>query len=267
MNAPIGIFDSGLGGLTVYGEIARALPFEELIYVGDTARVPYGVKSAETVTRYSQEICEFLSQLGVKAIVVACNTASALALPKLLNHYAVPILGVLEPGAQAAVQATQTGSIGVIGTAGTIRSGSYSQAIHRRLPAARVVSQACPLFVPLVEEGWNHHPVTEEIAEIYLGAWRDSDLDTLILGCTHYPLLKEVIQKVLGPRVRLVDSAQETAVELQTMLEAKGLLSSSQRAGKHRIFTTDAPEKLSELAMRFLGRPMPEAELAALGAA
>jgi len=267
VDLPIGIFDSGLGGLTVFSEITKLLPNEDLIYVGDTARVPYGIKSAETVTRYSLEICDFLNHLGVKAIVVACNTASAFALPTLLKHYPVPLLGVLEPGAQAAVQATRSGSIGVIGTAGTIKSQSYPTAIKKLMPMARVVSRACPLFVPLVEEGWNRHRVTEEIAEIYLGEWRQSELDTLILGCTHYPLLKEVIQKTLGPSVELVDSAQETAKALKQLLFNQGLLSASHEVGSHRFFTTDAPEKLSELAQRFLGQEMAEVELAILGAA
>lgn len=267
MDAPIGIFDSGLGGLTVFREIARELPFENLIYVGDTARVPYGVKSAETVTRYSREICDFLSQLKVKAIVVACNTASALALPKIRDQYGIPLLGVLEPGATAAVAATRSGSIGVIGTSGTIRSESYARAILERMPKARVLSRACPLFVPLVEEGWTDHEVTRQVAEIYLGDWRDDQLDTLILGCTHYPLLKGPIQQVFGHEVTLVDSAQETAKALARLLKERILLSGRVQAGSHRVFTTDAPEKWNELAQHFLGGSLPDAELAALGAA
>jgi glutamate racemase len=267
MDAPIGIFDSGLGGLTVFREIARELPCENLIYVGDTARVPYGVKSAETVIRYSREICDFLRELKVKAIVVACNTASALALPVIAPQYSLPLLGVLEPGATAAVRATRSGSIGVIGTPATIKSGSYPQAIFRQMPKAEVLSRACPLFVPLVEEGWIDHAVTREVAEIYLGSWRGGSLDTLILGCTHYPLLKGVIQEILGEKIKLVDSARETAGALHRLLKEKSLLSPKAHPGTHRVFTTDAPEKLSELAERFLGHSLPDAELAALGAA
>jgi glutamate racemase len=265
MDAPIGIFDSGLGGLTVLREISQNLPGEDLIYVGDTARVPYGVKSPDTVRRYSQEICDFLVHFKVKAIVVACNTASALALPKIQSFYPVPMLGVLEPGVQAAIAATRSQSIGVIGTPGTIKSESYPLAIQHRLPQARVVSRACPLFVPLVEEGWTEHQVTRDIAEIYLGEWRGGPLDTLILGCTHYPLLKKVIQGVLGKQVTLVDSALETAKVLHAMLAEKGLLSERQIGGKHRYFTTDAPQKLSELAARFLGHEMTHVELTDLG--
>ena len=267
MDAPIGIFDSGLGGLTVLKEIARELPFENLIYVGDTARVPYGVKSPETVTRYSREICDFLSQLQVKAIVVACNTASALALPKIREAYSIPLIGVLEPGVTAAVRATKSGSIGVIGTPGTIKSGSYTKAILARMPEARILSRACPLFVPLVEEGWTDHEVTHRVAQIYLDEWRNDQLDTLILGCTHYPLLKDVIQSVLGDSVSLVDSAQETAKAVQRLLHERNLLTNKVQTGTHRVFTTDTPEKWNELAQRFLGQTLPNAELAALGAA
>ena len=265
MDAPIGIFDSGLGGLTVLREIERALPAEDLIYVGDTARVPYGVKSPETVTRYSKEICDFLLKQGVKAIVIACNTSSALALETLRPNYQLPILGVLEPGAAAATAATRSQAIGVIGTEGTIRSGGYTQAIQRKSPQAKVVSRACPLFVPLVEEGWAHHEVTRQIAEIYLGEWRGKGIDTLILGCTHYPVLKPLIQEVL-PGVTLVDSAQATAKALQELLSGQGLLASGSGRGRQRFFTTDAPQKLSELAARFLGHELGPVELTNLGA-
>lgn len=264
MDSPIGIFDSGLGGLTVLREIERALPAEDLIYVGDTARVPYGIKSPETVTRYSREICEFLIKLGVKAIVVACNTSSALALETLRPHFSLPLLGVLEPGAQAAVAATRSQAIGVIGTEGTIKSGGYAQAIQRLSPQAKVVSRACPLFVPLVEEGWAHHEVTRQVAEVYLGEWRGNGIDTLILGCTHYPVLKPLIQEIL-PGVTLVDSAQATAKALQALLGEDGMLKSSGQAGSRRFFTTDAPQKLSELAARFLGHALGPVELTNLG--
>lgn len=261
MNAPIGIFDSGLGGLTVMREISRLLPGEDLIYVGDTARVPYGVKSPETIRRYSQEICDFLVSLGVKAIVVACNTASALALESIRDHYQVPLLGVVEPGAQAAVQVTRRQSIGVIGTSGTIKSQTYPQAILKRLPQAQVQSRACPLLVPLVEEGWIDHEVTRRVAEIYLQAWRGGVIDTLILGCTHYPVLKDVLQEVIGKEVVLVDSAFETAQALQSLLTRRGLMGSAAQTGRHQYFTTDAPQKLHELAARFLGQDIERVEL------
>jgi glutamate racemase len=250
-----------LGGLTVFREIEKALPNEDLIYVGDTARVPYGVKSAETVTRYSQEICDFLLRLEVKAIVVGCNTVSAQALPKLREWYQVPLLGVLEPGVEAAVQASRTQSIGVIGTEGTIKSGSYARAIRARLPHASVQSQACPLFVPLVEEGWIHHEVTKRVADIYLGSWSRGEIDTLILGCTHYPLLKNVLREVLGGEVVLVDSALETAKALNSLLQEQGLIAAHSGPGRHRYFSTDAPEKMRDLASRFLGHELPEVTL------
>lgn len=265
MDLPIGIFDSGLGGLTVLREIEKALPSEDLIYVGDTARVPYGIKSAETVTRYSKEICDFLVGQGVKAIVVACNTSSALALESIRPLYSVPLLGVIEPGAQAAAAATRRQTIGVIGTEGTIKSQSYPQAIRRRLPHAQVESRACPLFVPLVEEGWARHEITRQVAEVYLSPWKSQDLDTLILGCTHYPILKPLLQEVMGSEVVLVDSAQETAKALRELLEERGLLAKDSKPGTPRFFTTDAPQKMVELAARFLGHEISSAELAKLG--
>jgi glutamate racemase len=264
VDRPIGIFDSGLGGLTVAREIARLLPGESLIYVGDTARVPYGVKSADTVHRYSQEICDFLVAQDVKAIVVACNTASALALPRMHGQYRIPLLGVVEPGARAAVATTRNQSIGVIGTPATIKSETYPQAISRYLPEATVQSRACPLFVPLVEEGWINHEVTRRVAEIYLGDWRGASVDTLILGCTHYPVLKGMIQEVLGQEVTLVDSALETAQALKAMLTERGMASPRPRGG-HRYLTTDAPQKLHELAPRFLGHDLDQVELTDLG--
>ncbi len=260
MNAPIGVFDSGLGGLTVLREIERVLPKENLLYVGDTARVPYGVKSAETVTRYAQEICDFLLGQGVKAIVVACNTVSAVALPVLRESYSVPIIGVLEPGAQAAARRSRGGQIAVIGTESTIRSQSYPKAILRHMPQAQVSSRACPLFVPLVEEGWIDHEVTEQVARIYLEEGLAS-IDTLILGCTHYPLLKTVLQRVLGEDVCLVDSAEETAQALAGLLEAQGLLNRKGPESVRRYFSTDAPEKMRDMAQRFLGHAVESVQL------
>ncbi len=260
MDTPIGVFDSGLGGLTVLREIERVLPGENLLYVGDTARVPYGVKSAETVTRYAQEICDFLLGQGVKAIVVACNTVSAVALPVLRETYSVPIIGVLEPGAQAAARWSRGGQIAVIGTESTIRSHSYPKAILRHMPQAQVQSRACPLFVPLVEEGWLDHEVTERVARIYLGEGLGA-IDTLILGCTHYPLLKAVLQRVLGDGVRLVDSAEETAQALAGLLEERGLLNRKGTPPVRRYFSTDAPEKMRDMAQRFLGHAVDSVQL------
>jgi glutamate racemase len=267
MNGPIGIFDSGLGGLTVFREIERALPGEDLIYVGDTARVPYGVKSAETVTRYSQEICDFLLRQKVKAIVVACNTASALALPQLKNIYSIPLLGVLEPGVQAALRVSRSASVGVIGTTGTIQSESYARALRHRQAEIKVESVACPLFVPLVEEGWIDHEVTRRVAQIYLQGMKRDSIDTLILGCTHYPLLKNILQETLGEGVSLVDSAWETAQSLVGLLREKNLLKPSTPRGEHRYYSTDAPHKMRALAKRFLGHELENIQLTDLGVA
>ncbi|HEU5153428.1 MAG TPA: glutamate racemase, partial [Gemmatimonadales bacterium] len=210
-SAPIGIFDSGIGGLTVTHSIFERLPHESTIYFGDTARVPYGPKSPDTVRRYSLEILHWLLGQGVKLVVVACNTSTAHALQALRSESPVPVIGVIEPGATAAVSATRGGPIGVIGTAGTIASNAYAKAIHALEPGARVEQVACPLFVPLVEEGWFEHPAAQLIAEEYLGSLRGVGVDALVLGCTHYPLLKPLLGRVMGSQVKLIDSAQETA--------------------------------------------------------
>ena len=211
---PVGVFDSGIGGLTVAHEILRQLPAESLVYFGDTARVPYGPKSPDTVCRYSREISAFLRDQDVKAIVVACNTATAHALPMLRDELPIPVLGVVEPGARAAVRASAGGHIGVIGTAGTIRSGAYERAIRDLDPDARITTRACPLLVPLVEEGWIDHPVTQAVAREYVEPLVEQGINALVLGCTHYPLLKRLLCGVLGPGVSLIDSAAETAGEL-----------------------------------------------------
>lgn len=263
-SAPIGIFDSGLGGLTVCAAIESSLPGENLIYLGDTARVPYGVKSPDTVTRYSEEICDFLIAKGVKAIVVACNTASALALPRLKGRYSIPLLGVLEPGVEAALISHRGGKVGVIGTEATIRSESYPRALMQADPEIQVLSQACPLFVPLVEEGWIDHPVTREVAEIYLGPWREASLDAIILACTHYPLLKEVLRQSLSPDVVWVDSALETARVLGEVLKKENLLNRGDQAGSRQYFTTDAPQKMQSLAQAFLGHALGEVRVVQL---
>lgn len=222
-NAPIGVFDSGIGGLTVVRRIVDLLPNESILYFGDTARVPYGPKSADTVRRYAHEAASFLLSRGVKLIVIACNTVSAHAMTALRSTLPVPVLGVVEPGARAAVRATQSRRIGVIGTAGTIASGAYDLAVRRKLPEARVYAQSCPLFVPFVEEGWVEHPSARLVAAEYLRPLQEMDVDVLILGCTHYPALRELIADVMGPGVTLVDSAEEAAKDVRACLDDRGL--------------------------------------------
>lgn len=251
-NRPIGIFDSGLGGLTVLQAVNRLMPEENLIYFGDTAHVPYGSKSRETVTRYSLEIARFLAGRRIKALVVACNTSSALALEAVARSLEVPVLGVILPGADAAAAATHNRRVGIIGTEATIASGAYSKALKARLPGVRVEPLACPLFVPLVEEGWWGHPATLLAARQYLRPLQRSGIDTLILGCTHYPLLKGVLRRVMGPSVRLIDSAQQTALETQRLLITLGLRRSGGR-GRNRFFVSDAPQRFFKLARRLLG--------------
>jgi glutamate racemase len=258
--APIGVFDSGIGGLTVVHELMRQLPHERIIYFGDTARVPYGNKGPETVQRYSREIADFLESRGVKAIVVACNTATAHALPMLRAERAIPVIGVVEPGARAAVSATRGGVIGVIGTAGTIRSGAYERAIHALRPDARVDAQACPLFVPLVEEGWTDREATRLIANEYLAPLMRDHVDTLVLGCTHYPLLKPLLRDLLGPEVRLIDSAQETAAETGRLLHAQGLDAPPSATPRHHFVCSDEPSRFLALGQRFLGSAIDRVE-------
>ena len=263
--APIGVFDSGIGGLTVARELMWQLPNESIIYFGDTARVPYGPKSPDTVRRYSREISEFLLRQGVKAVVVACNTATAHALPALRAELPVPVLGVVEPGARAAVDATQGGEIGVIGTVGTINSGAYERAIRALRPEAHVTARACPLFVPLVEEGWIEHEASRLIAHEYLDALVDTHVDTLVLGCTHYPLLKRLIGETVGRRVRLIDSAEETASETGRVLAEAGLRAPVGTTPSHRFVASDAPDHFLRLAQRFLGAPLERVETVTLG--
>jgi len=252
---PIGVFDSGIGGLTVAHEIMRQLPHESIVYFGDTARVPYGPKSPDTVCRYSTEIAAFLRDQHVKAIVVACNTATAHALPMLREGLPVPVIGVVEPGARAAVRAGggAGGHIGVIGTAGTIRSGAYERAIRALDPDARITARACPLFVPLVEEGWIDHPVTRQIAQEYLEPLLQADISALVLGCTHYPLLKPLLGRVLGPKVALIDSAAETAAELGRILREHKLQAPADAAPTYRFVASDDPLQFLQLGQAFLG--------------
>lgn len=253
---PVGVFDSGIGGLTVAQEITRLLPNEQIVYFGDTARVPYGTKSRESVIRFSKDNMNVLLKYGVKVVVIACNTSTSWALGVIRREYAVPVIGVIEPGSRRAVEVSQSGRIGVIATQSTVASGKYARTIERLLPRARVVSRPCPLFVPLVEEGWLDGKVTESVAEEYLAPLRREGVDTLILGCTHYPLLRPVIQKVMGRGVTLVDSAAETAREIQALLESKGLFRRASRPPRHEFLVSDEPEHFRTLAKRFLGHDL-----------
>ena len=254
-DAPIGVFDSGVGGLTVAREIMRQIPNEKLIYFGDTARVPYGSKSKETITKYSRQIVHFLQEQQVKAIVVACNTASAYALDELEKEIDIPIIGVVKPGARAAVEATRNLKIGVIGTEGTIGSCIYSTYINEIDQAVQVIGKACPLFVPLVEEGLWQDPVTDEIAARYLNELIGCGIDTLILGCTHYPLIRSTVGKVMGERVTLVNPAYETARELKELLRREQLLNSRKPGlgnNHYRFYVSDMADKFQSFANSIL---------------
>ena len=264
-DAPIGIFDSGIGGLTVARAIYDRLPRESTVYFGDTARVPYGPKSPETVRRYSLEILQWLVGQGVKLIVVACNTSTAHALDALQATSPVPVLGVIQPGARAAVDGTGGGPIGVIGTAGTIASNAYARAIHALRPDARVEQVACPLFVPLVEEGWFEHAAAALIATEYLQPLRDAGVATLVLGCTHYPLLKPLLGRVMGPGVRLIDSAEETARAVEGTLAERRLAAPSGGRVSHRFVVSDDEARFRLVGLRFLGDRLGKAEVIALG--
>jgi glutamate racemase len=263
--APIGIFDSGIGGLTVARAIYERLPHESTIYFGDTARVPYGPKSPEAVRRYSLEILEWLVAQGVKAVVIACNTSTAHALPELREASPVPVLGVIEPGARAAVAAAGAGSIGVIGTAGTVASGAYERAIHRLAPGATVHQRACPLLVPLVEEGWFDHPATTIVADEYLRELRDARVGALVLGCTHYPLLRPLLQRVMGPGTTLVDSGEATAEALETVLCERGLRAEPRGKTTHRFAVSDDEARFRRVGSLFLGDRLGCAEVVPLG--
>lgn len=249
----IGIFDSGVGGLTVLRELTKALPQEDTIYFGDTARVPYGTKSPDTVIRYSQEIAAFLIKQDIKLLVVACNTASAVALPTLRRTLPIPVVGVIEPGAKRAVEVTRSGIVGIIGTSGTVRSSAYSRAIKRLNPAISVLARPCPLFVPLAEEGWTDNEVAQMTAHLYLDELRQASIDTLVLGCTHYPLLKKIIADVMGPSVTLVDSAEETARTVAAILKDKNMLRPPEEQGNHHYYVTDVPAGFIRVGNRFLG--------------
>jgi glutamate racemase len=249
---PIGVFDSGIGGLTVVSALRELLPNETIFYLGDTARVPYGGKSAATVERYSLEITGMLLAENCKTIVVACNTASALALPRLESTTPVPITGVIQPGAQAAVAATRNGHIGVIGTRATIKSGAYERAIRALDPAVRVSAHACPLFVPLIEEGWLEGEITDRVVKQYLTSLVSAGVDTVVLGCTHYPLLREAIARFLGDAVTLVDSAQNCAATVRQLLEEKNLRAGADASGQLSVALTDSPDAFLEVAKQAL---------------
>ncbi|TCL61120.1 glutamate racemase [Kineothrix alysoides] len=252
---PVGVFDSGVGGLTVAREIMRQIPNEKIIYFGDTARVPYGSKSKETITKYSRQIVHFLQEQQVKAIVIACNTASAYALDEIEKEIDMPIIGVVKPGAKVAAEATANGRIGVIGTEGTVGSRIYSTYINKINPDIKVIGKACPLFVPLVEEGLWQDPVTDEIATRYLSELIDCDIDTLILGCTHYPLIRSTVGKIMGGKVTLVNPAYETARELKELLEREKLLNEKAPGlgdNRYRFYVSDMADKFKTFANSIL---------------
>ena len=255
----IGVFDSGVGGLTVFREIARALPREPLVYLGDSARVPYGTKSPATVVRYSLEAARHLLSRDVKMLVVACNTATAAALPILQAQLTIPVVGVVEPGARAAVERT-SGVVGVIATEGTVRAKAYTNAIHALDPDVEVIESAAPLFVPLAEEGWANTHVAREVAEIYLEPLIDAGIDTLVLGCTHYPILRATIEQVVGDAVQIVDSAETTALVVrETLGPSKGVAHPT-----HQFLVTDAEERFRRIAGEFLERDIEHLELVSL---
>ena len=249
---PIGIFDSGVGGLTVFSEIRKRFPAEDLIYFGDTARVPYGPKSKSTIIDYSIQNTRFLNSFQVKLVIIACNTSSALAINHLRENFSVPIIGVLEPGAEQAVKTSKTGKIGIIGTEGTINSQAYPNEIKRLNPQAETFSTPCPLFVPLVEEGWHNHPVALTIAKEYLSSLTDKKIDTLVLGCTHYPILKRVIQEAVGAQITLIDSAQAIADYLDHYLNSKLEKEEATNRGKDYFYVSDNEEKFRLIASRIL---------------
>ncbi len=252
--APIGVFDSGVGGLTVAREIMRNLPKEDIVYFGDTARVPYGSKSKDNIIRYSRQIINFLQTKGVKAIVIACNTASALALDTVKDEFDIPIIGVVEPGAKAALQVTENKKIGVIGTEATVKSSMYEKIIQGIDSGVSVIAKACPLFVPLVEEGFKKHQVTDEIIDYYLADLKESDIDALILGCTHYPLLRSKIREYVGENITLVNPAYETAMDLKRILQEMDMENPDIEGdhGSYSFYVSDAADKFKQFANSIL---------------
>ncbi len=258
---PIGVFDSGIGGLTVVKELMRQLPGEDIVYLGDTAHLPYGTKSAATIVRFSLDNILFLLKQNVKLIVIACNSASSLALDAIRQHFRIPVIGVIEPGVRQAAKLTRTKYVGVIGTRATIKSKAYENQIKRIDPAIKVISQACPLFVPLVEEGWLNQSATNTIAKRYLDllSKRNKRMDTLILGCTHYPLLKSTIRRILGNGIKLVDSTQQVVKEVSQILQKEGRANNNpQVSRRHKFYVTDDPDEFAYQAVRFLGYRLPK---------
>lgn len=260
-NSPVAVFDSGVGGLTVVSALRRELPGEDILYLGDTARVPYGGKTRQTIERYSEEISRMLLKEGAKIIVIACNTASALALPRLREILDVDVEGVIAPGVRAALSATRTGHVAVIGTKATIGSGAYANALRTARPDIRVTGIACPLLVPLIEEGLLDDPVTDTLLDRYLAPLRDGDADTLVLGCTHYPLLARAISRSVGEKFTLVDSAANCARTVADVLERRGLRSASPHKGSLRLGFTDSPDRFLEVAGRALDLDTTGAEI------
>jgi glutamate racemase len=256
--AAIGIFDSGVGGLTVLQEIARLLPRESLVYLGDTGRSPYGTKSPEVITKYACENTDFLAERNLKMLVVACNTASAVALEMLRSRYQIPVIGVIEPGAEEAARCSHNRRVGIIGTEATITSGAYTRLLRALDPAIEIYSRACPLFVPLIEEGWIDNEIARATVAHYLSSLKYSGVDTVILGCTHYPLLKESIGSFLGKAVQIVDSAEETAKTVRETLSQYGL-ARRKGSGSSSFFVTDAPERFVKVGARFLGEQVESA--------
>src|SRR3954466_15787995 len=261
---PIGVFDSGIGGLTVVSALRTLLPNESIFYLGDTARVPYGGKSAATVQRYSLEIAAMLLEEKAKTVVVACNTASALALPRLEETLPVPVTGVILPGARAAIAKTRTGHIGVIGTRATIASGAYERALRSLNPDVRVTARACPLLVPLIEEGWLESPITDEIILQYLAPLMNDGVDTLVLGCTHYPLLRNAIARLVGDKIALVDSAQNCALAVRDLLDRENLFTPDARKGALQVALTDPPDAFLRVAREALQLDVGEVQVRTL---
>jgi glutamate racemase len=251
---PIGVFDSGIGGLTVVKEVMKILPNEDIYYFGDTARVPYGNKSPETVTKFSFQNTRFLISKDVKAIVIACNTASAFSIDSVRSNFSIPVLGVIEPGAYAAARETKKGKIGIIGTEGTIASRAYEKAIKKILPNAEILGYPCPLYVPIVEEGWAGSKVSYLVAEEYLAPLKKAGVDTLVMGCTHYPLLKKVVRDVMGPDVALINPAEETAINLMQVLVQHNLQNELRSNSQYRYYVSDNADKFSKVGGNFLNR-------------
>jgi len=265
-SGPIGVFDSGIGGLTVAAALQQLLPAEKIFYIGDTARVPYGRKSRRTIERYSVEIAGLLLAEGAKLIVVACNTASALGVPRLKQLFKIPVQGVIDPGAAAAVRSTRNGRIGVIGTRATIGSRAYEQAIHELSPEAQVFAEACPLLVPLIEEGWFDDPVTDQVLRRYLDPLLGEGIDTLVLGCTHYPLLRQAIARVAGEGVALVDSAQNCALAVDEILKSQSLAAPPRQLGNLEVALTDSTEGFLRVAEKALELAIGDVQLRAVQA-